>query len=297
MAKYDAMGDRVKSRVPVALWIMLLGLVIGIVGFIWCMNTDLKKYTKTENLYADQDTTDIKNLDFEFDSANVTISPSSDKQIHVSIEDAPEGVFTYGQKDSTFYIHRKNLLSILKWSGISDIPFLKDVYPEAKINVQIPEGMEFDSVNIECSVSEAAVKGITCEKLTIENGMGTIKLLDCKAEKTDIDNGMGKVEATDSTLGKTDIDNGMGLVKLSDCELDETDVDNGMGKIDITADIKGDIDIDNGMGGFTLRLSGSGEDYRVTGDDVDVKGRSGSRDAKYKISVDNGMGDVDIIFD
>ncbi len=297
MAKYDAMGDRVKSRVPVALWIMLLGIVVGTVGFIWCMNTDLKKYTKTENLYADQDTTDIKNLDFEFDSANVTISPSTDKQIHVSIEDAPEGVYTFGEKDGTFYIHKKKMLSILKWSGISKIPFLKDVYPEAKINVQIPEGMKFDSVNIECSVSEAAVKGITCEKLTIENGMGTIKLLDCKAEKTDIDNGMGKVEATDSTLGKTDIDNGMGLVKLTDCELDETDVDNGMGKINITADIKGDIDIDNGMGNVDLRINGDGEDYRVTGDDADVKGRSGSRDAKYKISVDNGMGDVDIIFD
>ena len=48
MAKYDAMGDKVNRRVPIALWIMLLGVVVAAAGFIWCLNTDLKKYAKTE---------------------------------------------------------------------------------------------------------------------------------------------------------------------------------------------------------------------------------------------------------
>ena len=29
MAKYDAMGDKIQRRVPIALWIMLVGLVIA----------------------------------------------------------------------------------------------------------------------------------------------------------------------------------------------------------------------------------------------------------------------------
>ena len=101
----------------------------------------------------------------------------------------------------------------------------------------------------------------------------------CRAEKTELDNGMGKMTVLDSTLGETDIDNGMGKIKLTNCVLHDSDIDNGMGEID-------------------LNISGDGEDYRISGDhgDVDIKGRTGSSGAKYKIKIDNGLGDIDISF-
>ena len=278
MAKYDAMGDRIHRKAPVAIWIMLLGLVVGIVGFIWCMNTDLKKYSKTENLYTDQNTDSVKNLDFEFDCATVDIAPSDDRQIHVSIENAPEGVYTYGVKDNTFYIHKKRIFSIFKFSGMSKIPFLKDIYPEAKITVKLPS-IILDKVEIDSSLSDISFNTLTCKKLDIDNGMGKLKLIDCSAEKTVIDNGMGEIEALNCVLGDTDIDNGMGSIEMRSCVLEDTDIDNGMGEIDI-------------------EFNADGEDYRITGDDdeVDVKGKTGSKGAKYKIHVDNGMGDIDLKF-
>ena len=276
MAKYDAMGDKIQRRVPIAVWIMLIGLVVGITGLIWCLNTDLKKYTKTENLCTDQTTDNVKNLDFEFDNAKVKIAASSDDQIHVNIEDAAEGVYSYGEKDGKFYIHRKRSFGILKFSGMSSIPFLKDVYPQAKITVEIPSGISLDKVELDCAMSDITAEGIKCEKLDIDNGMGSLKLRDIEAEKTVIDNGMGKIDAKDCTFGNTDIDNGMGSIDMNGCVLEDTDIDNGMGSVDIS------IDRD-------------GEDYRVSGD-ADVKGKTGSKNADYKIKVDNGMGSVDIRF-
>lgn len=295
MAKYDAMGDKVKRRVPIAVWIMLVGFVVAIVGLVWCLNTDLKKYAKTENLYTDQNIDDVKNLDFEFDCATVDIAPSDDRQIHVSIENAPEGVYSYGVKDNTFYIKRKKTFSILTFSGISKIPFLKDVYPEARITVKLPS-MDLDKVEIDSSMSDVTFNTLTCETLDIDNGMGKFKLIDASAKKSDIDNGMGKMELLYCTLGKADIGNGMGETLMTDCVLEDTDIDNGMGSIEISAKVKGDMDIDNGMGEIELNISGDGEDYRFTGDDVDIKGRTGSSGAKYKIKVDNGMGDIDVSF-
>lgn len=279
MAKYDAAGDKVQRRIPVAVWIMLLGVVVGVVGLIWCLNTDLKKYAKTENLYTDQDTDDIRDLELEFDCATVNITPSNDDQIHLSIQNAPEGVYTYGVKDHTFYIKRKSIFSILKFSGVSKIPFLKDVYPEATINVQLPTSLTFEKVEIDSSLSDVSINTINCETL-------------------DIDNGMGKIEVFNCVLGKSKIKNGMGKIKMDSCSLKGTDIDNGMGDVTITTELKGDMDIDNGMGDIDLKIYGDGGDYRITGDDddVSVKGKTGSRSAEYKIHVDNGMGDVDIEF-
>ena len=113
MAKYDAMGDKLQRRVPIAVWVMLVGVITAVVGLVWCLNTDLKKYAKAENLYSDQDTNDIRDLELEFDCATVNITPSDDDQIHLSIQNAPEGVYTYGVKDHTFYIKRKSIFSIL----------------------------------------------------------------------------------------------------------------------------------------------------------------------------------------
>lgn len=279
MAKYDAAGDKVQRRIPVAVWIMLLGVVVGVVGLIWCLNTDLKKYAKTENLYTDQDTDDIRDLELEFDCATVNITPSNDDQIHLSIQNAPEGVYTYGVKDHTFYIKRKSIFSILKFSGVSKIPFLKDVYPEATINVQLPTSLTFEKVEIDSSLSDVSINTINCEKLEIDNGMGKIEVFNC-------------------VLGKSKIKNGMGKIKMDSCSLKGTDIDNGMGDVTITIELKGDMDIDNGMGDIDLKIYGDGGDYRITGDDdnVSVKGKTGSRSAEYKIHVDNGMGDVDIEF-
>lgn len=298
MAKYDAAGDKVQRRIPVAVWIMLLGVVVGVVGLIWCLNTDLKKYAKTENLYTDQDTDDIRDLELEFDCATVNITPSNDDQIHLSIQNAPEGVYTYGVKDHTFYIKRKSIFSILRFSGVSKIPFLKDVYPEATINVQLPTSLTFEKVEIDSSLSDVSINTINCEKLEIDNGMGTLELINCRAEKTDIKNGMGKIEVFNCVLGKSKIKNGMGKIKMDSCSLKGTDIDNGMGDVTITTELKGDMDIDNGMGDIDLKIYGDGGDYRITGDDddVSVKGKTGSRSAEYKIHVDNGMGDVDIEF-
>lgn len=298
MAKYDAMGDRVRRRIPVGVWIMLLGVVVGVVGLIWCLNTDLKKYSKSENLYTDQNIEDVKNLDFEFDSADTVITRSSDRQIHVTIENAPEGIYSYGQKDNTFYIHRKKTISIIKWTGMSKIPFLKDIYPQAKITIELPS-VVFDEVEIENGAGDLKISSIDCDKLKIDNGIGELDLLECTAEKAEIENGIGELDMNGCVFKHTELKNGIGAMTAKDCVFKgDTGIDSGIGEVTMTAKFKGDVDLELGIGEVTLNIDGDGSDYRITGDtdDIKIKGRSGSSGAEYKIKVDKGIGDITINF-
>lgn len=297
MAKYDASGDKVRNSPPAALWIMLAGVVIAVIGFIWCMNTDLTKYAKTESLYTDQNTSEVKNLDFEFDNADTQIVKSSDNQIHVSIENAPEGVFKYGQKDNTFYIHRKSTWGIFKWSG-SKIPFLKDIYPTAKIKVAIPDSIKFDKIEIDSGIGDLVAEDLKCEYLDIENGIGELTISNCTADKTKVDNGIGETTIKNCSLGNADIENGIGEITAEKSSFGEMDIDNGIGEIELSGEFKGDVDIENGIGDITLRIDGDSSDYKFSGDSkhVDISGNNGSSNGKYKIKTDNGLGDIKIKF-
>ncbi len=278
MAKYDAMGDKVNRRVPIALWIMLLGVVVAAAGFIWCLNTDLKKYAKTEDLYTDQTVDDIKDLKFDLGNAETEITQSSDDKIHVTIKNAPENSLTFGKQGSKFYVKRKKSFQFFMWSGISSIPFLKDVYPEAKIRIEIPQ-KDFDRVEIDNGVGNTKIVDISCDYLNIENGVGELTLHDCKANKANIENGIGELS-------------------INSCDFGNTDIENGIGSITVKSEINGDIDIENGIGEIDLKIKGNSEDYRFSGDDDDVsiKGKLGGSGAKYKIKADNGLGDIDISF-
>ena len=278
MAKYDAMGDKVNRRVPIALWIMLLGVVVAAAGFIWCLNTDLKKYAKTEDLSTDQTIDDIKDLKFDLGNAETEITQSSDDKIHVTIKNAPENSLTFGKQGSKFYVKRKKSFQFFMWSGISSIPFLKDVYPEAKIRIEIPQ-KDFDRVEIDNGVGNTKIVDISCDYLNVENGVGELTLHDCKANKANIENGIGELS-------------------INSCDFGNTDIENGIGSITVKSEINGDIDIDNGIGEIDLKIKGNSEDYRFSGDDDDVsiKGKLGGSGAKYKIKADNGLGDIDISF-
>lgn len=298
MAKYDAAGDKVRNSPPAALWIMLAGVVIAVIGFIWCMNTDLKKYAKTENLYTDQNTTDVKNLEFDFDGANVDVVKSGDSQIHVSIENAPEGIYKYGIKDNKFYISRKKLFSLIKLSGISKIPFLEDIYPTAKIKVAIPDSIKFDKIEIDSGIGDLVAEDLKCEYLDIENGIGELTISNCTADKTKVDNGIGETTIKNCSLGNADIDNGIGEITAEKSSFGEMDIDNGIGEIELSGEFKGDVDIENGIGDIELRIDGDSSDYKFSGDSKHVKisGGNGSSNGKYKIKTDNGLGDIKIKF-
>ncbi len=297
MAKYDAMGDKVQRRVPVAVWIMLAGLVIAAIGLVWCLNTDLKKYAKTENLGTVQALEDIKDLELTFDAATTSITKSTDDKIHVTIDNAPKDVYSIGKKDGKFYIKTDNFSSFIKWSGIKDIPFLKDVYPHAKITVELPD-TAFEKVKIENGGGDLSINGISCTDLEIDNGVGELTISNCTAKVTDIDNGIGKVEAKNCNFGKTQIDNGIGETDIKDCLMGKSEIDNGIGKTSIDSEINGDIDVDNGIGEINLKVKGSAGDYSFKGDDDGIKiiGKIDSGDAKYKIDLDNGIGDITIEF-
>ena len=297
MAKYDAMGDKVQRRVPVAVWIMLIGLIIGTVGLVWCLNTDLKKYVKTESLDTVQTLNEVKDLELTFDAATTSISRSSDDKIHVTIDNAPKDVYSFGKKDGKFYIKTNKFTSFIRWSGISHIPFLKDIYPQAKITVELPD-TAFEKVKINNGGGDLTVSGINCSELEIDNGVGELTISSCTAEKTDIDNGVGKISASDCSFGKTEMDNGVGEIDLDDCKLSDSELDNGVGEINVKAEIKGDIDVDNGVGEINIKLKGDAGDYKFKGDDEGVKivGEKDPDDAKYKVDLDNGIGDITVEF-
>lgn len=289
MAKYDAMGDKVQRRVPIALWIMIIGLVICVSGIIWCLNTNLKKYVKTENLSNDRNMSGITEIDIDIEDADTVIKKSPDDMLHVTVENAPEKVYKIGTKDGRFYIKRKVFsLNAVRVFGVSKIPFLKDLNAETKVTILVPD-KDYEKIEIDNGIGEMSISDLRCDTLEIDNGVGEIEVSRVSANNTDIDNGVGEITCSDCTFGRTQIDNGVGDVTVEDSEMTDTDIDNGIGDVNIikTA-VRGDIEIDNGIGDTVISIKGSKSDYRYK--------KNKDKDAKYVIDIDDGIGDVRISY-
>ena len=139
MAKYDAAGDRIRRRVPIALWIMLIGLVIGISGTVWCAMGGLDKFIKTESLSESYDGSDIKTCEIELASGKHKIVRSTDGKIHVTANDVIEGLYTMSCENGKFKFKPKKFSfnAVHLFSGSSNFfGFYKN---EAKITIELPD--------------------------------------------------------------------------------------------------------------------------------------------------------------
>lgn len=189
--------------------LIICGLSLG--GYQQLKETDagkwISKYDWDSIPIADSskeiDKDEIENLKLEIESAKVTIKEEKRDNILVQVKDA-ESYFDYDVDDNCLKIEQTH--KVIN----SD---------DAKINIIVPKGFQFDEVTAETGVGKLTVSSINAKKIDLEVGAGQIiaKNINCEDE-LNIDCGLGDVSVTLYSLSQFgySIDCGMGNVTIGD---------------------------------------------------------------------------------
>lgn len=144
---------------------------------------------------------------------------------------------------------------------------------KAKISIVVPQGYQFEKVEVNANLGETKIENLNTNDLSIENSMGKLTMEDVVCYNMEIDAGMSQTDLKKVTCYKNlNIDLGMGEVKilLNNHKHDYNyNVDVGMGEVQIGDekfsgfaeksshhnDLKScQIDVDCGMGSVKVEM-------------------------------------------
>ncbi len=290
MAKYDASGDRIKSRFPVfSIVLLILGIVLVAAGAVYIRNTDMSKYYKSMDISETYAADGIDSIEVDFGFGDILIDKSSDENIHVEAKNIPENT-EFKTEGNTLEIKQKHKnfnfwnFPFWNWGMNSNEISLKIYLPEKKYN-------DFD---IDCGAGDIEINNVSCSYAEFDFGAGDCKINSFVCDYASFDQGAGDCEINLITVNKTlKIDSGAGNTIVKNGVLGGMEIDIGAGDLDFSGTINGDIEIDMGAGDCTFTLTNPESDYRFEGDG---KKHYGSNDGKYTVDIDSGAGDIDFIF-
>ena len=102
------------------------------------------------------------------------------------------------------------------------------------------------------------------------------------------------------------IDVGIGEVCLKNIDFNNSKISCGTGKVSVSGKMTGNINVDNGIGEVYLNIYGRKSDYYIDADngigDISINGKrynksEFSKSAKNTIIINNGVGNIDIVFE
>lgn len=161
----------------------------------------------------------------------------------------------------------------------------------ARVAVEIPEGMQFDTVELNVGATEAKIEGLSCQELTLYVGAGELTTTGFTVtEKMTVSLGAGTLDIGGGTYGDVSLDCGIGELSMAGTVNGNLTADCGVGEMEIELFEKSESD-------YNYMIScGLGE--------VEVNGRSysnisGSYEAVNAgavgtIELDCGMGSIEV---
>lgn len=193
---------------------------------------------------------DITDMEIEVSVAKLTIVEAEEFRVasnlkHLTVKEEG-GCLVIDEKKST-------------WRNVSN---------KAEITVYIPEGYEFDEVDMELGVGETTVESL-------------------------------------SVTGNMELTGGVGEIAIRDSALHNLDVDMGVGELNLTGKVTGDCQLGCGVGSVKLNLDGEKEDYRfrvskglgeVIIDGEKMEDNAVCGDGENHVGVEGGVGDIQISF-
>ena len=219
---------------------------------------------------------DIRDLELTLRSCEFQILESTDDQIRVEIEEGKEDYFSLRVKEGTLHINdtRKNNHN------------LKSVH----VNLWIPSDYVLDRVKVTLGAGSMQISRLAADKINIEGGAGKIEAETLIANKElDAEIGAGDFYIKEAVLGKTDIECGVGRFEIGSCTLNgDAEISGGVGEVNIgIIGEKEDFnyELSCGMG----ELDVFDDSYTSLGKDKEI-----DNDAKYTISLDCGVGRVNV---
>ena len=261
------------KRRPITIWISCSMIIIGIVmviigaslgaGFGYLKDYDTESFTR-------EYTQEIKTVDINYKVGNLIIKKGDELKI----------VADEVRKDSIRTDVSGDKLTIKS----TDKYYLFNFGKNSELTVYIPDDLTYFSVKV---------------------GAGELVINDITAEQVNIKTGAGEADINNLTSDQTTIKSGVGELKISNSDLTDLNLKAGVGEVNIDAQLKGDCDIKGGIGDINLDIDCSIDDYRFDFSngigDIRVNGDSYKKykhhDGEYSMSVDNGIGDIEIYMD
>lgn len=171
---------------------------------------------------------DIRRLDIEVGACRFTTELSPDDNFYLEAKYA--GKFQGYVEDETLYI--RSSVTGKKWSVID----------RCQITLYIPEGVSFDSADIEV-------------------GAGLLEFDRLTADEVELEVGAGQITLNHLQVGNLEVSVGMGQIVLKEMIVDMLEAEVGMGEFTAEGIINGDTSVECSMGNVALKLTGSQEDF------------------------------------
>lgn len=250
----------------------------------WVKAEYLRMETKPSSFSSEGislDPRQIREIEIEWASGNISIQPADVDTIQVSESEPAEPKYAMVWKQSgdklTIRFSENNRLDFGFGISINDV-ISKD------LTILVPKGWECDSLEIAAASATVDVKNMVIGEVDFDGASGTCDFENCVIEELDLDTASGDVHFTGS-LGSLDCDAASASVIAV--------FDNAPSRIDMDS-LSGDLDITLHEGvGFTVTMDGLSTDF------VSDFGYSQKRDGNYyrgdgacKITLDAMSGDL-----
>ena len=251
-------------------WLLVFSIFSGLFGAIFAVGSlfdDSKDIISHENVINVAEKS-IKELDIEFESVKFIIRQTGDdfgisKSEYIDVKTTSGGIYISEKRRGLFEKRTDTVV------------------------LSIPDDFIFEEVSIETGAGKLEIDGLQTKTLDLELGAG----------KIDFNN----IEV----FREADIEGGAGAIVMKNCKFNDLSLDLGVGNFEFDGKLYGDNEINAGVGAINIMLEGNVDDYMIdvqkglgkvtVGEEV-AKNGSIIGTGVNKISVDGGIGEIDIDF-
>lgn len=240
------------------------------------------------SMYNGEYATHKGSASFQFDSENVTglelelggcafyLAPSNDNKFYVEGENA--GTIQAYQENGVIYVKSTTTNKYWEQNGYSELL------------LYVPNGFQFDTVNIEVGAGTADIESISAANVTFKVGAGSIDVYDVTTDQLTARAGAGQIDMQNAKCKNADLIAEAGYICLDGA-------------------VQGNLKADSSVGNIELSLEGAVEDYNyeiqtsvgiISVDSMSLSGmdktRSISHGSDKTIDLKSSAGSIDVSF-
>lgn len=248
--------------------------ILAITGFFSYSTTTTTQVDGTYNY------SNVQNIDIDHGVGTLIIKIGDSDDIIVETTNVTKN-FTIKQKDNgDLHIQDEQQFMNVNVFG-------NGLSKNKKIVIYLPKDFVAEQFDIDAGAGNIEIDGLKTEKLMLTAGFGNVEGDNIIADSCDLESGVGNINLTNVDIGNFNIEGGVGNIKIEGNVYGKTIVECGIGNIKLT--VRGDINdynlnVDKGIG--TIKVNGNSYSQ------ID-----GNRNASNLMSIEGGIGNIDIIFE
>ncbi len=177
------------------------------------------------------------------------------------------------RRDQFDVTYENDVMKLTSWANDEWFGIHFFDYQEPTFTLTLPDDMDVAYVNITSNLGDVKISNVSIDSLHVHQHMGEIELIDVTAEDMELFQDMGDIVYDGAHPGNMRAENHMGDIE---------------------------VDIDGNSRDYAYSLSTSMGEIKVNGrtqEGISQTWDGGNHDARYRLNLDNDMGDIELEFD